>query len=479
MKLMMSRQLSRSALALLLLAPATASAICYSNTCAACTPPMGTNFVLSTLIPSAAFPGSTANEPVAFVDPDDGRPFRLVPVQEGAILVWDGTTGSFLATPFLDLRNDGAGPGLDKVLYGGERGLLAMVVDPDYVTTGHFWVYYTRVSDGDIVVERYQRSAGDPNVANTTGTVVLRIDHPATNHNGGWLAFGPDGFLYISTGDGGGGCDGGAGSNGDGQNPGTLSGKILRLDVRGVEPGAGAPECGLDANYGVPTGNWYVGVAGCDEVWTLGLRNPFRFSFDRVTGDMYIGDVGQDNWEEINLLRPTDMGAVNFGWVCREGCNSSSVAPSSCSIPGCGTSEGATCQYPTPSGKVDPILCHSNPNGWASIMGGYRYRGTRVPDLAARYVYGDVSCGQIWVTTSLDPAVPATTAAACWRSGFGGTYGFAEDKLGELYVVRGGANRIECIHDGNPGGCYWAGWRGMFEDGFETGDTSRWSAAVQ
>ncbi len=459
-----------------LLAVEPLQAICYSASCGACSPPSGINFELTTLVPASSFPGSTANEPIAFVDPSDGSQRRLIAVQEGAILVWDGSTGSILATPFLDLRSDGSGPGLDKVLYGGERGLLALVVDPNYVTTGNFWVFYTRQTDGDIVIERYQRSAGNPALADpTSGTVILRIDHPLSNHNGGWLAFGPDGFLYVSTGDSGGGCDSGQGTNGDGQNPGTLHGKILRLDVRGVETMPALPECGLDANYGVPSTNPYVSVSGCNEVWTLGLRNPFRFSFDRQTGDLYIGDVGQDNWEEINLIPAGLAAPVNFGWACREGCAMSSAAPSSCSIPGC-PNEGATCQYPTASGRRDPILCHSNPNGWASIMGGYRYRGSKVPDLAGRYVYGDVSCGQVWVTTSLDPNNPSGTQAECWRSGFGGTYGFAEDHLGELYLVRGGQNRIECIHDG--GGCFWAAWRGMFEDSFETGNTSRWSATV-
>jgi hypothetical protein len=448
--------------------------VCYSATCGSCSPPSGVNFQLSTLIPPAAFPGTNADEPLAFVDPADGSARRLIAVQEGAVLVWDGATGSILSTPFLDLRSDGTGPGLDKVLYGGERGLLALAVDPDYIMSGWFWVFYTRQPDGDIVVERYQRSSGNPNVADpTSGTVILRIDHPASNHNGGWLAFGPDGLLYVSTGDGGGACDSGQGTNGDGQNPGTLDGKILRLDVRGVLPNPASPECGLDANYGVPASNPYVGVSGCDEVWALGLRNPFRFSFDRLTGDLYIGDVGQDNWEEINLIRANMVAPVNFGWACREGCAMSSTSPSNCSIPGC-PAEGTTCQYPTASGKWDPILCHSNPNGWASIMGGYRYRGSRVPDLAGRYVYSDYACGQVWVTTFLDPNDPGATQAECWRSGFSQVTGFAQDHLGELYLIRGGSQkRIECIHGGT--GCYWAAWRGMFEDDFESGNTSRWT----
>jgi len=459
----------------------SASAItnCLGGSCTACSPTIPGG--LATLIPSGSFTDTAANEPVKFIDPADNSPRRFVVTQEGAILVWDGGSGALLATPFLDLRSDGAGPGLDKVLYGGERGLLSMVVEPDYPASGRFYVYYTRTSDGDIVVERYQRSAGNPNVADTTGTMIFRIDHPATNHNGGDLAFGPDGYLYVSTGDGGGGCDGNQGINGDGQQPGTLLGKILRVDVRGVDPTPAAAECGLDAGaYAVPSDNPYVGMpSACNETWVLGLRNPFRFTFDRSTGDIYLGDVGQDNWEEIDL-RPASTSAstpVNFGWVCREGCDNSSTAPSGCSTAGCPVDPGATCTYPArPSGFVDPILCHSNPGGWSSVMGGYRYRGALVPSLAGRYLYSDAGAGQIWVTTNLDPADPGATTACCWDTGNGGVYGFAEDHLGELYVVNGGAHRIDCVHDGNPDGCFWAGWGGLFEDGFESEDTTHWSS---
>jgi len=333
---------------------------------------------------------------------------------------------------------------------------------------------------GDIVIARYTRSAGNPDVGNpASATVLLVINHPATNHNGGWLAFGPDGFLYISTGDGGGFCDGNAGAGGDGQSPSTLAGKMLRIDVRDIDPGAGAPDdcqdAGTVANYEVPSGNPFFGQEpACDEVWALGLRNPFRFSFDRATGDLYIGDVGQDNWEEINLQRAATAAPVNFGWVCREGCETSAVGPSGCSTSGCPVDGGTTCEFPRGSSFWDPILCHSNPQGWSSIMGGYRYRGEQVPSIAGSYFYGDAGCGQIWKTTVLDPANPAAIDAACWLNGMHGTYGFAEDRLGELYVVRGAGGEILCVHNGD--GCYWAGWSGFFEDDFESGDTTRWSS---
>ncbi len=443
-----------------------ATACSTQNCLASCTPDAPA--AVSTLI--SGFPGE-ADTPIAFVDPADNLPHRFVATKEGKIFVWSGVTQTLSATPFLDLSVSG----LNKISLGSERGLLAMAAEPDYITSGRFYVYYTRLSDGDIVVERYQRT-GDPDIADTaSGTVILRIEHSgASNHNGGQLAFGPDGYLYISTGDGGPQCDDGAGSSGDGQSPGTMLGKLLRIDVRGVDPTPVASECGLDAsNYTVPSDNPYAGQASaCNEVWAIGMRNPFRFTFDRLTGDIYLGDVGQNEWEEINLIRATTPAPVNLGWVCREGCTSSSVS-SGCSTSGCLADTGTSCQFPRDvSGFWDPILCHQNAP-WVSIMGGYRYRGDFVPVNAGRYFYGDAGCGQVWATTTLDPANPAAIASSCWLSG-SSNYGFGEDHLGELYIVRGGAGTVTCIHNGE--GCYWAGWGGFFEDGFETENTSRWSS---
>lgn len=458
-------------------APAGAATSCFDVSCGlSCTPPAPIG--ISTLISPGDFP-ATGDTPIAFVDPLDGKGRRLVATQEGTILVWDGWTGELLPAPFIDLRDNVGGP----VLAGGERGLLSLAVDPDYRSNGRFYVFYTRADEGpgttgDIVIERYERSAADPNVADpASATEILVIDHPASNHNGGTLAFGPDGFLYISTGDGGGSCDGNAGINGDGQRSDTLAGKLLRIDVRGIDPGAGAPDdCGIGAtNYTVPSDNPFSGQEpACDEVWTLGLRNPFRFTFDRDTGDIYIGDVGQNKWEEINLLRASDTAPVNFGWVCREGCETAGNNESGCATGGCPVDPGTTCEFPRATGFMDPILCHHN-GGWASIMGGYRYRGDEVPSLAGTYLYGDAGCGQIWATTTLDPGDPAAIDASCWASGFGGTFGFGEDHLGELYVTVGGASRVDCIHNG--AGCTWDA--PVFRDGFESGNTSAWSSVVQ
>lgn len=470
--------------------PSPAASACYAQDCDLACGSSWSNF--TTLFDSGDYPGAGTTA-VAFVDPGDGSRYRFVPTQQGKIWLWDGGTGSFLPQPFLDLD--------PKVLSGNERGLLSLAVDPDYATTGAIYVYYTRddateTEDGDIVVERYTRStATTGNPASAQTILVVDRDNAIANHNGGWLAFGPDGMLYVSIGDGGSGCDGATGGP-HGQNVTSLLGKLLRLDVNDVDPGATAPECGeVQGPYGIPLGNPFAGAtAGCGEIWAYGLRNPFRFSFDRATGDLWLGDVGQDNWEEINYLAAdyyplAPDGAMNFGWKCREGCQ---TFGSGCSSSGCpaGLVGGVTtCSYPNDvdpgGGEVlywDPVLCHDNrssvgPSGsdWQSIIGGYRYRGSRVPALGGQYLYGDVYCGQIWSTTAFDALDPAATTASCLDAGNEGVYAFAEDHLGELYAVFGDG-RVVCFHAGAPGGCYWAGWGGMFEDGFESGDTDRWSA---
>ena len=441
--------------------PAAGATSCYTEGCASCAPGSGAGNVSAIILPEDFPAVPEGNTPIAFVDPDDGRAHRFVVTQQGRIWVWDG--GKILPQPFLDISS--------RMINTGERGLLAMAVEPDYAESGRFYVYFTgkppaAPAVGDVVIERYQRSAGDPDRAAPTPTTVLVVPHSqAGNHNGGWLAFGPrDGYLYVSLGDGGGRCDG---IGPHGQNLGSLLGKVLRLDVRGSA--GGPPDCGNDyvaaTAYRVPANNPLVAAAGCSEIWAYGLRNPFRFSFDRSNGDLFLGDVGQNNWEEINFRRHQEpdgsdpFAAFDFGWVCREGCASAAVSPSSCIVPlACAAASPAACAYPTAKGQFDPILCHSNDSppqgGWAAIIGGYRYRGTRVPALAGRYLYGDPYCGQVWRTTALDRNQPLATQAQCWLGGEHGMYSFAEDHLGELYIVNGGAGRIDCIHAGQ--GCPWA-----------------------
>jgi hypothetical protein len=279
-----------------------------------------------------------ADTPVAFVDPADGSSRRLIATKQGVIWVWDGATRQISPLPFLDL-------GARVLSTPGERGLLALAVDPDYAETGELYVLYTGGgdapgADGDLVIERYARSAVDPAVGDPASAArILVVPHPDQNHNGGWLAFGSDGMLLVSLGDGGGSCDDDMDEQPrppNGQNLETLLAKLLRLDVRGADPAATPPECDAEGGYGVPLGNPFAGeTAGCGEIWAYGLRNPFRFSVDRATGDLWLGDVGQGAWEEIDYL-PADYyplapdGAVNFGWKCREGCETLTCPATDC-----------------------------------------------------------------------------------------------------------------------------------------------------
>jgi glucose/arabinose dehydrogenase len=415
---------------------------------------------------------SSVPNPTAFVDPPDGLPHRFVSTQAGQVRVWNGAAPGPTTGTMLDLRDDASVPaGQRKVEAGGERGLLAMTVHPDYAANGFVYLYYTSrnwdgaggIELGDIVVERYTRAAGDPEAFDpATAEIVLVVSHPDGNHNGGDLKFGPDGYLYVSLGDGGGGCDSTAGS---GQDPNQLLGKLLRLDVDGPDAFPGNPL----RNYAIPPDNPFVGVAGLDEIWAMGLRNPFRTTFDRSNGDIYIGDVGQNDWEEVNRL---EVGAVqpgapvNFGWPCREGFD-----PAGCGTPpqGCGAS------------FTDPVRVHANADAggnWSSIMGGFRYRGaSSVADLGGRYVYGDAGNGGVWAATvgAPDPPFPGWTATLL---GSGGPYGFAEDQAGELYLLSGWENRVACIHTAGTVCTDWASAGDLFLDGFESGDTSAWSGTI-
>ncbi len=410
--------------------------------------------------------------PVAFVDPPDGLPHRLIATQPGQVLIWDGSSPAVSGTPMLDLRDD---PGVPveqrKVNYGGERGLLTMTVHPDYAANGFVYLYYTSrdwdgaggIADGDIVVERYTREPGNPDLlAFGSSQILLVVPHPDGNHNGGDLKFGPDGYLYVTLGDGGGGCDSTAGS---GQDTNQYLGKMLRLDVDGADAFPSDPL----RNYAIPASNPLVGVAGLDEIWALGLRNPFRFSFDRSNGDIYIGDVGQDDWEEINLLALGEVTAgapVNFGWPCREGFDAA----------GCGTPpQGCAASF------RNPVRVEGNSGGtWGSIMGGHRYRGGAVAsDLADRYVYGDAGNGEVWaaaIGAPDPPAAPGWSSVELTTSGLG-PFGFGEDQAGELYLLSGWSGRIDCIHRSGGGCNAWAGLADLFLDGFESAGTGNWSAA--
>jgi Glucose / Sorbosone dehydrogenase/Viral BACON domain/Putative binding domain, N-terminal len=296
--------------------------------------------------------------------------------------------GASVPTVFLDLHLD--------VLAGGERGLLGLAFHPQYAGNGRFFVFYTRAGDGTIVIAEYGVS-GNPNVANATGTVLLTIPHPAGNHNGGMLAFGSDGYLYVAVGDGGSADD----PPNNAQNIDVLLGKILRLDVDQPDPGAGT-------RYSSPASNPYVGEAGRDEIFSIGWRNPWRFSFDRDTFQQWVADVGQGAREEVST--PIVNGG-NYGWRVYEGLD-------------CTDNDSALC---VPSNYLFPVFDYTHSGGRCSITGGYVYRGTQNALPLGTYVYGDYCSGEILAWNGATQSVLLDTTMRI--SSFG------EDEQGELYVV--------------------------------------------
>ncbi len=324
--------------------------------------------------------------------------------------------GVLLPTPFLDI---------DSIVQGGtsassEQGVLGLVFHPDYQTNGKFYVSYTAVAGaGDQVVAEYTRSA-DPDIANTTGTTIITWDDPQTNHNGGWMDFGADGNLYVSVGDGGNANDQGTGHTepgGNAQDLNKLLGKMLRIDINGDDFPADATK-----NYRIPPSNPYVGIAGADEIFHFGLRNPWRCSFDRATGDLWIADVGQGAWEEIDFLSAGTPGGVNFGWRCYEG-NTTFNFDSVC------------------NGKTftPPIWVYDH-SGKCSITGGYVYRGCAMPELQGTYFFADYCSNQIWSFqyTPASGIVGFTERTAELAPGAGlsinAITSFGEDLNGEIYI---------------------------------------------
>ncbi len=357
--------------------------------------------------------------PLAIRNAGDGSG-RLFVVEQGG-QIWIVDDGVVSLTPFLDIS--------DRVQAGGEEGLLGLAFHPDYESNGFFYVNYTR--DGspglETVIERYSASAGDPDVADPDSDfLVLEIDQPYAPHNGGDIHFGPDGYLYIGLGDG--------GDFATAQDLGSLLGKMLRIDVDGGTP------------YAIPADNPFVGVPGAlDEIWAWGFRNPFRWSFDRATGDMLIGDVGEKLWEEIDFLPAESPGGENFGWPCREGAHDF--------MPG-----GPTCGGPL----VDPVLEYSHDFG-CSVIGGYVYRGGAIPGLVGTYIYNDWCSGVTWLATETGPGIWESTPWDPFPTF--GVVGYGEGEDGELYVVVYGS--ISRFHSDSSVGM-------IFADGFESGDVSFW-----
>ena len=319
----------------------------------------------------------------------DGSGRLFVLEKEGFIRIVE--EGQVLEEPFLDVREQVTGS-------GNEQGLLGLAFHPDYPQDPRFWIAYTASGDGANTLAEY-RVSGDPNLADaSSGRVVLAIPDPAANHNGGMVAFGPDGYLYLSTG------DGGSGQDATGQDLGTLAAKILRLDVDGEFP------------YEVPADNPFVGVDGArPETWAYGLRNPWRFSFDSENGDLWIADVGQNAWEEINYQPAASNGGENYGWSVMEG--------SYCYRPSNGCDTG---------GKVLPLFEYDH-SGGCSVTGGYVYRGSLIPVLDGLYLFTDYCAGAIGV---LDPTGLVAPLGLILES----VSSFGQDEDGEIYAVtdRGG-----------------------------------------
>lgn len=359
---------------------------------------------INALLLSDNFSGSV------FATSAPGDPDRLMVLEKdlGRIRIMDTTSGAIAATAFLDIPDS-------EFLRGGEQGVLGLAFHPDYATNGRFFIYLTNTS-GNLEVREYTRSAGNPDVANTTFDVILTIPHPSFgNHNGGWMAFGPDGMLYIATGDGGSGGD----PNNNAQNINTLLGKMLRIDVNGDDFAA---DSGRD--YAIPDDNAFVGVAGADEIWALGLRNPWRPSFDRETGDLYIADVGQGEREELNF-QAADAGAgVNYGWRVREG--TLSFSP--------GTTPGT-------QPLTDPVHEYSHvgaPDGGFSVTGGYVYRGT-AGGMQGVYFYADFVTDQLWSFRVVDGVAidiaNRTQQLVVEGGAVDSIASFAEDGRGNLYII--------------------------------------------
>ncbi|MEA2410947.1 MAG: hypothetical protein QOC77_1508 [Thermoleophilaceae bacterium] len=323
----------------------------------------------------------TFTSPV-YVTAPPGDAHRIFVVEQAGRIM-EVLDGQKLDTPFLDITGD--------VRSGGEQGLLSMAFAPDYATSGRYYVYYTAPRPGDsggsvITVEEFSPAGR---------RVVFTVDHPTnSNHNGGQLQFGPDGLLYAGTGDGGSGND----PPGNAQNPGSDLGKLLRIDP--------------------------LSTSQTPAIYAYGLRNPFRFSFDRGTGDLTIGDVGQNHWEEVDFAAAGTAAGRDYGWNCREGMHAT---------------PGVSCTPPDPVNPVDPVLekDHTDPSsggdGFCAIIGGYVVRDTSLPELAGRYVYGDNCASAIRSVT-----LPAAHDDADTGLSIAGLTSFGEDSCGHVYATAGG-----------------------------------------
>lgn len=368
--------------------------------------------------------GSGFTTPIAMVKVPGMANTFLVAEQGGRIRVLQN--GSVLPTDFLNL--------IGQITSGGEQGLLGLAIAPDYATSGKFWVNFTDPS-GNTVIARFTRSAANPLVANAASRVDLMwpgpsglqgfINQPFANHNGGNIMFGPDGFLYIGMGDGGSGND----PDHNAQNPASLLGKMLRIDVMGSS----------STGYSIPPTNPFVGVPGyLPEIWDVGMRNPWRWSFDSGNGALVIGDVGQNAFEEVDY-EPAGHGGRNYGWRNREGAHDNVVSRPPAFLP-----------------LIDPIWEYGRSEG-VTVTGGYVYRGAALGSAyVGRYFFADFGFGKIWsLALTIDPVTHEATASSLVDhtselSGIANPSSFAADDAGELYILSYGNGRVYRIDAGGP-----------------------------
>lgn len=378
---------------------------------------------------------SGLTEPLFVTNAGDGSNRLFILQQSGQILVVDNGSSTQNITPFLDISSGLTNFISDDNGGGSEQGLLGLAFDPNYSTNGYFYITYTTNTTSDnsgipcpyvptsgqtcyytTTLARYQVSSnpdiGDP----TTATVLLSVPKIYQNHNGGMIAFGPDGYLYMSVGDGGSGGD----PDGNGQSLDTLSAKLLRLDVDGT------PDLGK--NYAIPHSNPFYGSSDPNvqqEIWAYGLRNPWRFSFDKSTGDLYIGDVGQDTQEEVDFQSHSSSGGQNYGWHILEG--------NLCYQPHSGCVK--------PANYVPPVAAYNHGPGDAygcAIMGGYIYRGTQYPSMQGYYFYGDLCSGKVFGLIKNGNTWRSTLLAS---PGYNIT-SFGQDEQGGLYLTDYGGGQV-------------------------------------
>jgi len=370
-------------------------------------PPTETEVSIASPIPQASFPDPAEFEwnliadgfrrPLFVTHAGDGSSRLFVVEQDGTIRIF--ANGTPLPNPFLDIDEQVGSE-------SNEQGLLGLAFHPDYENNGFFYVNYTD-NNGDTMIVRFTVS-GDPNMADAASQkVLLQVDQPFPNHNGGYLEFGPDGTLFFGLGDGGSQGD----PNGNAQSLQTYLGKLLRIDVNSGDP------------YSIPPDNPFANGGGLPEIWAHGLRNPWRFSFDRVTGDLYIADVGQNQWEEVNFVPAGASSGSNFGWDFMEG-----------SHPFEGTA---------PDGLVAPVAEHDH-SGRCSITGGYVYRGQSLPAWQGVYLYGDYCSGEIFGL--VQNADGTWESRLLYDTSFSIT-SFGLDEGGEIYVVdrSGGLYQLQAI----------------------------------